>query len=252
MASQNALVTAEEISVIRQGKAVLNAVSLSVEPRDFMTVIGPNGAGKSMLLKCLMGIVTPDSGRIRRKEGLKVGYMPQRLTPDPSLPICTRRFLSLRRKDSPEAIAEVAEETGLAAALDLPLHTLSGGQLQRALLARSLLGEPELLVLDEPAQNLDISGQLAFYRLLERIYAQRGVAILMVSHDLHMVMASTRQVLCLYHHVCCHGEPHAVTRDPEFVSLFGDDMARMMAVYQHSHNHGHAHDGAAHGEHCHD
>ena len=124
--------------------------------------------------------------------------------------------------------------------MNKPLHVLSGGELQRVLLARSLLGEPELLVLDEPAQNLDISGQLEFYKLLEKIYLERPLSILMVSHDLHMVMATTKQVVCLFHHICCSGEPQAVTKDPEFISLFGKDMANMMAVYQHSHNHSHA------------
>ena len=125
--------------------------------------------------------------------------------------------------------------------LHQPLTLLSGGELQRVLLARSLLNNPELLILDEPAQNLDITGQLSFYRLIEHIYQERKLTILMVSHDLHMVMASSRQVICLFHHVCCSGEPQAVTKDPEFIALFGKDMANMMAVYQHSHNHTHHH-----------
>ena len=119
------------------------------------------------------------------------------------------------------------------------MSVLSSGELQRVLLARSLLNNPELLVLDEPAQNLDIAGQLTFYKLLETIYASHDLSILMVSHDLHLVMASTKQVVCLFHHICCSGEPHAVTKDPEFISLFGNDMANMVAVYQHSHNHTH-------------
>ena len=234
------LISAQNVSVIRQGKAILNDVSISVGKQDFMTIIGPNGAGKSMLLKCLMGLFKPEKGTVSRQNNLKIGYVPQRLTPDHSMPITARRFLSLRKKNDPASLDKTIEETGIAPVLHKPLAVLSGGELQRVVLARSLLDQPDLLVLDEPAQNLDISGQLGFYKLLDHIYSTRKLSILMVSHDLHMVMASTRQVVCLFHHICCSGEPHAVTRDPEFISLFGRDMANMMAVYQHSHNHQHA------------
>lgn len=241
----NTLITAENVSVIRQGKHILNDVSLTIGTQDFITVIGPNGAGKSMLLKCLMGFYQPENGNITRKTGLKTGYVPQRLIPDHTMPITARRFLSLRKKTDITSLQKTAEETGIGDILNKPLHVLSGGELQRVLLARSLLDNPELLVLDEPAQNLDIAGQLSFYKLLERIYNERHLSILMVSHDLHMVMISTRQVVCLFHHICCSGEPHVVTQDPEFISLFGHDMANMMAVYQHSHNHKHEGDSHA-------
>jgi zinc transport system ATP-binding protein len=145
----------------------------------------------------------------------------------------------LRKKVDEEEIEKIADETNIKSLLEKPVHVLSGGERQRVLLARSLIGNPELLVLDEPAQNLDISGQLAFYKLLEQIYQSRSLSILMVSHDLHMVMATTKKVVCLFHHICCSGEPQIVTKDPEFVSLFGNDMAEMMAVYQHGHNHTH-------------
>ena len=236
----NTLISAQNVSVIRQGKAILNDVSISVGKQDFMTIIGPNGAGKSTLLKCLMGLFKPEKGTVSRQNDLKIGYVPQRLTPDHSMPITASRFLSLRKKTDPASLDQTIEETGIAPVLHKPLAVLSSGELQRVVLARSLLDQPDLLVLDEPAQNLDISGQLGFYKLLDHIYSSRKLSILMVSHDLHMVMASTRQVVCLFHHICCSGEPHAVTRDPEFISLFGRDMANMMAVYQHSHNHQHA------------
>jgi zinc transport system ATP-binding protein len=245
-----ALVSARNLHVIREGKAILNDVSLDVEEKDFITIIGPNGAGKSMLLKSVMGFFEPDKGSVARKKGLKVGYVPQRLVADHTIPISTRRFLTLRKRAGAAAVINVADETSITEILDKPLHVLSGGELQRVLLARALLGDPELLVLDEPAQNLDVTGQLAFYKLLDRIYEERGVSILMVSHDLHLVMSSTRRVVCLYHHICCTGEPHMVTRDPEFISLFGNDMARLMAVYNHDHDHSHSH-GHDH-DHAHD
>lgn len=233
------LVEANNISVIRQGKHILKEVTVSVGKRDFITIIGPNGAGKSMLLKCLMGFYLPNQGTVKQKSNLKIGYVPQHLLPDRTIPMSVKCFLTLRRKIDTVSLQKTIEETSIQKVLDKPLSVLSGGELQRVLLARSLLNDPELLVLDELAQNLDISGQFSFYKLLERIYAERNLSILMVSHDLHMVMASTKQVICLFHHVCCSGEPQVITRDPEFISLFGKDMANLMAVYQHGHNHTH-------------
>jgi len=235
----NALISAQNLHVVRHSKAILENVSLDVNLRDFITIIGPNGAGKSVLLKCLMGLLRPSSGTVHRKQNLRVGYVPQRLVPDPTIPITTHRFLSLRKKTSVEKLRNIAQDTGVFPLLEKPLYALSGGELQRVLLARALLNDPEVLVLDEPAQNLDIVGQLAFYKLLEQIYRERVLSILMVSHDLHMVMAATKKVICLFHHICCSGEPQVVTRDPAFATLFGDDMAAMLAVYQHEHNHSH-------------
>ena len=233
------LIQASNINVSRQGNKILENVSVVVGDHDFLTVIGPNGAGKSMLLKCLMGFYAPDIGEIRKMNGLRVGYVPQNFAPEHTMPISVRRFLTLRKKTEKAAIEEIAEETGILNILDQALFELSGGERQRVLLARSLLDNPHLLVLDEPAQNLDISGQLGFYRLVEKIYKERKVSVLMVSHDLHLVMASTKEVICLFHHVCCSGEPQIVAKDPEFISLFGNDMATMMAAYQHSHDHIH-------------
>ena len=239
------LIQASNINVSRQGNKILENVSVVVGDHDFLTVIGPNGAGKSMLLKCLMGFYAPDIGKIQKMNGLRVGYVPQYFAPEHTMPISVRRFLTLRKKIEKAAIEEIAQETGILKILDQALFELSGGERQRVLLARSLLDNPHLLVLDEPAQNLDISGQLGFYRLVEKIYKERKVSVLMVSHDLHLVMASTKEVICLFHHVCCSGEPQIVAKDPEFVSLFGNDMATMMAAYQHSHDHAH-HDNHSH------
>ena len=239
------LIQASNINVSRQGNKILENVSVVVGDHDFLTVIGPNGAGKSMLLKCLMGFYAPDIGKTQKMNGLRVGYVPQHFAPEHTMPISVRRFLTLRKKTEKAAIEEVAQETGILNILDQALFELSGGERQRVLLARSLLDNPHLLVLDEPAQNLDISGQLGFYRLVEKIYKERKVSVLMVSHDLHLVMASTKEVICLFHHVCCSGEPQIVAKDPEFISLFGNDMATMMAAYQHSHDHAH-HDNQSH------
>lgn len=234
-----ALIQATGVSVVRRGKHVLRDVSADVSEGGFVTVIGPNGAGKTTLLKCLTGSIRPDRGRVRRRSGLTTGYMPQLSVVDPVVPITVRHFLSLRKSVGTDAVDRVARETGIEEILRTSLHALSGGEFQRVLLARALVGDPDLLVLDEPAQNLDIANQLKFYKLIERVYRERDVSVLMVSHDLHLVMSCTRQVVCLFHHVCCSGEPQVVARDPEFISLFGDDMARMMAVYHHFHSHSH-------------
>ena len=175
-----------------------------------------------------MGLTKPDEGHVKRKPSLTIGYVPQRLSVDQTIPISARRFLTLRKTVDVSTFDQVVAETKLSPFLDKPLHVLSGGEMQRILLARALLGDPELLILDEPAQNLDVSGQLSFYKLLEQIFARREVSILMVSHDLHLVMSSTKQVVCLYHHICCTGKPQTVTKDPEFISLFGDEMARCL------------------------
>ncbi len=242
-------ITTYNISVIRQGRAILHDVSLDIQPHDFITIIGPNGAGKSMLLKCLLGFFPVDKGYITRKPDLKIGYMPQYFTLEPTIPINVRHFIRLTKQA--KNFDDIVGQTGIEALLSRPLSALSGGETQRVLLARALLDSPELLVLDEPAQNLDIAGQLQFYNLLEQIYKNQKLAIVMISHDLHMVMKSTKQVICLYHHICCSGKPQAVTKDPEFIALFGKDMAKMMAVYQHSHDHEHHH-GSGHEHHAED
>lgn len=173
--------------------------------------------------------------------GLRIGYVPEKISIDASLPLQVKRFVTLNNRVSAAALDTLADETGMTDLLDRPLAALSGGELQRVLLARALVRNPNLLVLDEPAQNLDVNGQLQFYQLIEKIYETRKLAILMVSHDLHLVMSSTRKVVCLYHHICCSGAPDSVARDPEFISIFGTDMAQLMAVYPHKHTHDHTH-----------
>jgi zinc transport system ATP-binding protein len=239
------LLSADHVTVRHQGRAILESVSMQVAPGDFVTIVGPNGAGKTTLLKVLMGLVPVDGGIIRRRPGVKIGYMPQRLHADSLLPITVARFLRLKRGANAATIAAVALQAGITSLAQRQLSALSGGEMQRVMLAYALLGQPDVLILDEPVQNLDVAGQLAFYELLERLHRETGLAILMVSHDLHMVMARTRHVICLYHHVCCHGEPGLVSRDPRFVALFGDDMARLLGVYHHTHDHAHDHDAGA-------
>ena len=233
------LLSAEHVSVVRDGFCILDDVSLTVRERDFVTIIGPNGAGKTMLLHGLMGFYKPDDGRVQRKKNIRIAYMPQDMPRDHTVPITARRFLTLGKSVDRQAVARVMEELAIGHLGNTMLQALSNGELQSVLLARALLGTPELLVLDEPAQNLDVNGQLAFYQLVEQVYQRRRLSVVMVSHDLHLVMASTRHVVCLFHHICCSGEPQSVTRSPEFARLFGHDAARMLAFYHHAHNHQH-------------
>ncbi len=241
------LITANNISFERNDKSILDNVSVTIGDNDFVTIVGPNGAGKSTLIKILMGIVKPDSGDIKRKENLKTGYVPQKFIAEPTLPISVKEFLKLNNKVSTEQVSEIMHSVDI----DYPrrlLHQLSGGEMQKVLLARALLNSPDLLILDEPAQNLDIGNQLKFYKLLEKIYNEKKCSILMISHDLHLVMATSKQVICLFHHVCCSGAPQIVIKDPEFIKIFGADMGNMMAYYQHQHTHTHAEH--VHGEDC--
>ncbi len=245
------LLSAKNLTVTRRDQVILQDVSMTIGQQDFVTLIGPNGAGKSMLLKCLLGFYKPDSGSVTRSDNLRVAYVPQSLNADTTMPVTVKRFLTIRKRVSSSELIKVTQETNTQQFLSKPLQVLSGGEMQRVLMARALIGNPQLLVLDEPAQNLDVSGQMAFYQLVDDVYKNRKLSVLMVSHDLHLVMASTQQVICLYHHVCCTGTPQMITKDPEFVSLFGQDLAKMMAMYKHSHDHNHTHDSPGHvGEAC--
>lgn len=239
------LLNISDVHVVRNKIKILSNISFQINNHDFITIIGPNGAGKSMLLKCLIGFYPPSSGQIIRHHDLKIGYVPQRLSVENTLPIKVKKFLRLNKSLSSNEFHNVIHETQIDTLLDKQMFVLSGGEMQRVLLARALMGNPNLLVLDEPAQNLDLIGQVYFYKLLEKIYNQRNISILMVSHDLHLVMSCTKTVICLYNHICCSGTPQSVAKDPEFISLFGTDMSNMMSIYHHHHNHTH-HDNDTH------
>lgn len=236
------LIEAKNVNLKFASKTILDDISLSIKDDDFITIVGPNGAGKSMLLKCLIGLYKPTSGQIIKKDNLRIGYVPQNIQITKSFAINVRQFLALNQNASDQEVNKIAKEAEIDGYLNHQLNNLSGGELQRVLLARSLVTKPEILILDEPAQNIDISGQLKFYKLLENIYNSRKISILKVSHDLHLVMALSKKVLCLYHHICCHGKPQMIAKDPKFMSIFGDDMAKMMAIYNHEHDHDHNHE----------
>ena len=239
----SALVQADHICVRLGGQEVLHDVSLTIAPGEIVTILGPNGSGKSTLLRALLGLVPVSHGRVRRSPGLRLGYMPQKLQIDRSMPMTAARFLSLPTRHSAEATSAMLARVGVPEVAHRPLTGLSGGQMQRVLLARALLREPELLVLDEPVQGVDVAGQAELYRLITELRDRHGCGVLMVSHDLHLVMSTTDQVVCLNRHVCCSGHPEQVSGDPAFVELFGQD-AQSLAIYHHHHDHSHDLHGA--------
>ncbi len=231
----------------------LEHVDLEIHPGEIVTLLGPNGAGKTTLARAVLGSQPLDAGEVWRKPGLRMGYMPQRIHLDRTLPLTVDRFLWLGAPEKPAQRLQALERTGIAQLAPRPVQKLSGGEMQRVLLARALLRKPDLLVLDEPAQGVDVAGQSQLYQLLSGIRDELGCAILMISHDLHLVMAATDQVICMQHHVCCSGTPEAVRRNPAFHDLFPghSELVRQLAVYTHEHDHAHdLHgDGAEHHEH---
>lgn len=223
------------------GNTVLRDVDLSIDRGEIVTIVGPNGSGKSSLLRALIGALAPAAGEVRRARGLRIGYVPQKLHIDTTLPLTVRRFLNLPRRRSQARITEALARSGLPDLADRQMSALSGGQFQRVLLARALLGDPDLLILDEATQGLDQPGAAAFYREIETVRRERDLGVLMVSHDLHVVMAASDRVLCVNGHICCEGTPEIVADAPEYRALFGTGTKGALALYRHEHHHSHDH-----------
>ena len=237
------LVKLDNISLSYNGVCILQDISCEIPSGRIVTIIGPNGAGKTTLLKIILGIVRADKGYVWKKHDLKIGYVPQKLNLSRNIPLTVKRFLFLDQTYSDEELTTVLEQTGLnATILQRSIHPLSGGEMQRILLARTLLKKPDLLVLDEPAQGLDPIGEEQFYALLNDLNQTRKCAILMVSHDLHIVMANSHQVLCVNHHICCSGTPDEIIDLPDYLSLYNEKSN--LAVYRHHHDHLHLPDGS--------
>ena len=242
------LLSLQNVSVIRRGERILDQVSLTVQRGEIVTLIGPNGSGKSTLVKTALGLIKPDSGKIVRGPRGSMAYVPQSMGIDETLPITVQRFFRLHNRADRTTYIAALEQTGAAHLIDTSMHHLSGGEMRRVLLARAIIRKPALLILDEPTAGVDIGGQAALYALIQHLRDELQCGVLLVSHDLHIVMAATDRVVCLNRHLCCSGSPESVSQSPEFANLFGESLARELAVYHHHHDHEHG----LHGEICHD
>ncbi|MEL7117601.1 MAG: metal ABC transporter ATP-binding protein [Pseudomonadota bacterium] len=245
-----ALIQVNKLTVQYGANTVLRDVSLAVEPGEIVTIVGPNGSGKTSLFKAIIGALPVASGKIERRPGLRIGYVPQRLHIDPTLPITVERFMRLLGRVDRASLRAALETAGVPQILKRQMSDLSGGQFQRVLLARALIDKPDILLLDEATQGLDQPGSAAFYRQIEAVRRETGCAVLMISHELHVVMSASDRVICLNGHVCCSGTPAVVASAPEYRALFGTGTGGALALYQHDHDH-HHHDDDDHG-HDHD
>lgn len=238
------LIRVTDLAVVRQRLSLVHNVSLSVSRGEIVTLIGPNGSGKSTTVKAILGIVKPSAGSVELAPGTRVGYVPQQLAINPTLPLTVERFMQLSHRHSARALQQALAMTGAAHLLTRDVARLSGGEFQRVLIARALAIRPDILVLDEPVQGVDYNAELEIYRLISQIRDQLNCGILLVSHDLHIVMAATDTVICLNGHVCCSGTPEAVGSSQAFRDIFGSRGTDALAIYRHRHDHHHGPDGS--------
>jgi zinc transport system ATP-binding protein len=239
----DALIIAKKLVLRRGARTVIDAVDMYVAPSEIVTLVGPNGAGKTSLARLLLGLEQPNGGEIVSKPGLRIGYVPQRFEIDRAIPVTVARFLTLARPLTSAQVDQCLKEVGASPLADRQIGELSGGEMQRVLLARALVRDPQLLVLDEPTRGVDVDGEAGFFDLIERLRTDRRCGVLLVSHDLHIVMARSDRVVCLNRHICCSGVPRAVAQAPEFQQIFGAAAAAHMGVYVHRHDHEHGPDG---------
>lgn len=233
------LIRLDGVSVEFGKRRVLDNITLTINKGQILTLIGPNGAGKSTLVKVVLGLQKRYIGSVERAKKLRIGYVPQKLKLNETLPLDVSRFLALAGKYSAQERLDALKLVGAEHLIASNMHQLSGGENQRVLLARALLQRPDVLVLDEPAQGVDVQGQIDLYELIDTIRHRFGCAVFMVSHDLHLVMAKTDDVICLHHHICCQGSPQTITQHPSYIALFGSATKETLAFYQHQHRHHH-------------
>jgi zinc transport system ATP-binding protein len=249
--SSEPLLVAENISFVVRGKSILSDISLRLHQGEILTLIGPNGAGKTSLIRILLGFTDASSGKVKRQQGLSIGYVPQRIQLPNVMPLRVYDFLNVTGRYSVAQCQRMLDEVDCSDLLYAAMQNISGGEMQRVLLSRALLKQPQLLVLDEPASGMDIIGQQGLYETIGNIRDNHNCGVLMVSHDLHLVMAATDQVICLNTHICCTGHPDAVSEHPEYLKLFGDAI-QGLALYSHHHDHEHdIHGNVVVSEHCH-
>ncbi len=228
---------------VRHGRnTVLTGVNFSIDKGEIVTIVGPNGSGKTSFARVLIGALAPSSGTVNRAANLRVGYVPQKLGDTSLIPMTVLRFLKLSGQTDPDKIKPVMAQLGIEDLQSRQIGNLSGGEMQRVLLGQALLCDPDILVLDEATQGLDQPATAAFYRLIEEVRKSLKCAVLMISHDLHVVMSASDRVICLNGHICCEGTPTVVSAAPEYRALFGEGTGGALALYRHEHDHHHDHD----------
>ena len=238
----NILVKLNEVGIKQNDKWLVKGVSLIVEKGKIVTLIGPNGSGKSTTAKIALGIYKKIEGQVEKYTN-NVGYVPQKISIDWTLPLRVNDFMLLTENLKDEAVNEALSLTGVIHLKNKNLGNLSGGEFQRVLLARAISRKPDLLVLDEPVQGVDFTGEIALYELIKKISDTLNCGILLISHDLHTVMSATDHVVCLNGHVCCSGSPSDVARNNEYKALFGEQASQTLSIYEHKHDHVHSNDG---------
>ena len=241
--AKNLLIKLDNIGIFRSDKWLIRGISLELSKGEIVTLVGPNGSGKTTTAKVVLNILKPDEGKMIFN-AKKVAYLPQAISIDWTLPIRVRDFMNLTCKLSDVEVTEALNLTGVEKLISTDLRNLSGGEFQRVLLARAIARKPDLLVLDEPAQGVDFNGEISLYNLIKEISEQLECGILLISHDIHFVMAATDQVICLNGHICCSGSPNAVIKNPAFVGLFGARASSALSFYEHQHDHDHGNDGS--------
>lgn len=236
------LVKIENLSFTIEGKEILDNINLRLVPGKIVTIIGPNGSGKTTLVRSIIGIIKPTSGSIWLNPEIKIGYMPQKLNLNKNLPLNVLDFLKLEigSKINKTTLNVVIQQLGIKDILSSDLRKISGGEMQRTLLAKALLVEPNLLILDEPISGLDINRQVEFYQLIDKLRLEKNISILIISHDLHTVMRKSDHVICLHHHICCEGAPEFVNKQQYFGQTFDSETLKTLSIYEHRHDHNHS------------
>ncbi|BGI50795.1 MAG: zinc ABC transporter ATP-binding protein ZnuC [Arsenophonus endosymbiont of Ceratovacuna japonica] len=225
----------KNISVNFGSHQIIKNISFDLHSGEILTLLGPNGAGKSTLAKIILGLIIPNQGKVIYQTKLRVGYVPQKLSIDTTIPLIVKRFMTLKSKIKIKNVIQVLIRVDAEHLLEQKMQKLSGGETQRILLARALLNKPQLLVLDEPTQGIDINGQLTLYNLIDNIRTELNCAIFIISHDLDLVMAKTDKVIYINKQICCSGKPKDIALDPKFIAMFGYNWTKQVCIYQHNH-----------------
>lgn len=243
MDQKKLLVKLENAGVFRSSKWLVRGISLEINQGEIVTLIGPNGSGKTTTAKMILNILNTDEGLVTGKAS-KMAYVPQKINIDWTMPLRVIDFMKITNSLNNTQITESLSMTGVDELLYNQIHSLSGGEFQRVLIARAIAKKPDLLVLDEPVQGVDFNGEIALYNLIKEISVNLNCGILLISHDMHFVMSTTDHVICLNGHICCSGSPSNVVKNPEYIKLFGQHNSETLSYYQHRHDHSHNHDGS--------